>query len=262
MIDLENLMKMEMEKKKEEVKIPVSKLYPFNNLLTLDLSQYNSKQKFVPSNLEYFQESNLNKIKEDILYSGIPPELLLKVNPSNLKNYLHYVNFYQDFDSENFSDSQNLRNEYLENWIQNINLKNIRGKTITNIFDKENSGNVIQLSNLLLGSITMTIQKFLEKSQKEDLIKSLNSLLNSFQKNENKIKDIKFEMYAAIEENLSILITLIFYKFKNENEERAFYLLKVLSILEYFKSQRILFQILEYLEDEKGDYQQFENIFI
>ena len=261
MIDLENLMKMEMEKKKEEVKIPVSKLYPFNNLLTLDLSQYNSKQKFVPSNLEYFQESNLNKIKEDILYSGIPPELLLKVNPSNLKNYLHYVNFYQDFDSENFSDSQNLRNEYLENWIQNINLKNIRGKTITNIFDKENSGNVIQLSNLLLGSITMTIQKFLEKSQKEDLIKSLNSLLNSFQKNENKIKDIKFEMYAAIEENLSILITLIFYKFKNENEERAFYLLKVLSILEYFKSQRILFQILEYLEDEKGDYQQFENIF-
>ena len=89
MNDLENLMKMEMEKKKQEVKIPVSKLYPFNNLLTLNLSQYNSKQKFVPSNLEYFQESNLNKIKEDILYSGIPPELLLKVNPSNLKNYLH-----------------------------------------------------------------------------------------------------------------------------------------------------------------------------
>ena len=137
MNDLENLMKMEMEKKKQEVKIPVSKLYPFNNLLTLNLSQYNSKQKFVPSNLEYFQESNLNKIKEDILYSGIPPELLLKVNPSNLKNYLHYVNFYQDFDSENFSDSQNLRNEYLDNWIQNINLKNIRGKTITNIFRKK-----------------------------------------------------------------------------------------------------------------------------
>ena len=37
MNDLENLMKMEMEKKKEEVKIPVSKINNINNLLKLYL---------------------------------------------------------------------------------------------------------------------------------------------------------------------------------------------------------------------------------
>ena len=117
MNDLEKLMNMEMEKKKEKGQIPVSKLKPFDKLISINLLlNENPKFKFKPSNLESFQEENLNKIKEDILYSGIQPELLSKVNPSNLKNYLNYVNFYQDFDSENFSDSQNIRNDYLNEW--------------------------------------------------------------------------------------------------------------------------------------------------
>ena len=262
MNDLERLMEIEKDKNKEKGQIPVSKLKPFDNLIGLNILSFdNPKFKFKSSNLESFQDANLNKIKEDILYSGIPPELLSKVNPSNLKNYLHYVNFYQDFDSENFSDSQNIRNDFLEDWEENINSGNIRGKTITNIFDEKENNGKKKNTNLLLGIITTTIHKLFEDNQKESLIEALNSLLNTFKSSEQQLKEISFEMYSAIEENLSILIFLIFTKFKNKNEERNSYLLKIFSILQFFKSQRILFQFLEYLIDEKGDYQQFENIF-
>ena len=262
MNDLEKLMEMEMDKKKEKGEIPVSKLKPFNNLIGLNILLFeNPKFKFKPSNLESFQEANLNKIKEDILYSGIPSELLSKVHPSNLKNYLHYVNIYQDFDSENFSDSQNIRNEFLKDWEEKINNGNIRGKTIANIFDEKENNGKSKNTNLLLGTITTTIHKLFIVNQKENLVEALDTLLNTFKSNEQKLKEISFEMYSAIEENLSILIFLIFNKFKNQNEERNSYLLKIFSILQFFKSQRILFQFLEYLIDEKGDYQQFENIF-
>ena len=255
-------MNMEMEKKKEKGQIPVSKLKPFDKLISINLLlNENPKFKFKPSNLESFQEENLNKIKEDILYSGIQPELLSKVNPSNLKNYLNYVNFYQDFDSENFSDSQNIRNDYLNEWEENINSGNIRGKTITNIFDEKENNENTQNVNLILGSITTTIHKIYEVNEKEKIIETLNILLNTFQSYEQKLKEIRFDMYFAIQESLSLLLFLIFDRFKNNNEERNIYLLKVFAILQFFKSQRILFQFLEYLIDEKGDYEQFENIF-
>ena len=220
--------------------------YPYSSLL------HPSKNKdisipFSETTLKDFNSANEELTKEELLFSSLSPELLKKLNCKKMKKYPRHIDFYNDFASTNFIDEQIVRNDFLTKWSKEVSPNDYRQMTIDGLLSKIKTNPTNQdFINIFLDEISTTIQTFFHETDKDKLINSIRNLKATITKNENNIKNFNFEILSAIEENLSILTDIISLRFKGD--DLALYIKEVITILSVFKSKKILFKLLSFLQ--------------
>ena len=249
MLDLAGLFKEEPEEKigsNPTIEATEIKKYPYSSLLnppkSADLSI-----PFPETTLKDFNFSNEERTKEDLLFSSLSPEILKKINCKKMKKYPRHIDFYRDFASTNFIDEQIYRNDFLTKWSKEVSPNDYRQMKIEGLLSKIKTCPTNQdFINIFLDEISTTIQTFFHETDKDKLINSIRNLNATITKNENNIKNFNFEILSAIEENLSILTDIISLRFKGD--DLALYIKEVITILSVFKSKKILFKLLSFLQ--------------
>ena len=220
--------------------------YPYSSLLHPSKSE-DISIPFSETTLKDFNSANEELTKEELLFSSLSPELLKKLNCKKMKKYPRHIDFYNDFASTNFIDEQIVRNDFLTRWSKEVSPNDYRQMTIDGLLSKIKTNPTNQdFINIFLDEISTTIQTFFHETDKEKLINSIRNLKATITKNENNIKNFNFEILSAIEENLSILTDIISLRFKGD--DLALYIKEVITILSVFKSKKILFKLLSFLQ--------------
>ena len=126
-----------------------------------------------------YEDIQILKRKEDLMYSALSPEILDKINYKNLKNFPRYTDFYEDFESSNFCDEQELRNESLKKYYNEKKTELHRPMKIENLLEnlKVNPAQK-EFTLLFVDKISYVIQLFFQEDNKDKLKNALTELEN------------------------------------------------------------------------------------
>jgi len=209
----------------------------FNNNVNINLFDKNNKSDLllIDYNLQQFNDENINKIKEDLLYYSLPPSILKKINPKNLKNFLISQNYYYFYFTEKFIKSQKILFSIIN---KKIIKKQNQIPNILNSLNKNNSDENCE-SNIIIN-----IRKFLyilltnkDEDNFNDILNKLDNLIKIF-KNEfkyNILNNLRLDIYKTIEEIILIFNLTLYNKYKNNNEKKIKIFEKIIKIIKYFK---------------------------
>ena len=205
-----------------------------------------------------FKRRNINKFKEDLLYYYSSPEILKKFKTSidEEKNY----DFYKDLDSENFIIEQKKRIETIMA-LPKLNLDSViktrKLSKYENIFciqpnsvnqrddyyennRRENKDEETKAKLISANSIRKKMDEIsnlcLNEKEETKILSQLRNLNENFKNNKIDIESLGFVHFQFIENNLVLLLTVIFQKFaQNKNSKNINdFILLCTDILKYF----------------------------
>ena len=221
-----------------------------------------SKKKF---SLIDFVKSNLNNLKEDLIYYFSSPESLSHFK-SSFEEEINYE-FHKDIDIQNFITIQKeifkiiILNSKLElNTIMKISkLSNFYSSLCskTSLIQKNNKINQ-KLNNANLIGIKLDEFSYLYSEQEineENIIKSLNELKGIFILNNIDMESLGFILFNFIEINLICVLKLIESKLISKKSIINFTSFSniCLDILKSFKSSKLFFYIIQFLKKYKDN---------
>jgi hypothetical protein len=231
--------------------------------LLLSLIPENERKKKENKNkisLYDFKKKNLIKLKKDILYYCLSPKSLL-----NFKSILDDQNnyeFYNDIDSENFMISQEERINIILSLKLNIdsfskksklsNYKNsfcAKASLIVNIY--QNNSKMVN-SNLIRIKMDEYSYKIINELDENKLFEYLKEIQDIFINNIIDMESIGLVQFNFIENSILLLLNLISNKF--EQSKHSKYLIEFpficIKILKYFKSSKLYFYIINYINQK------------
>ena len=251
-------------------KSTIAKSLPLEDSLALSFSRYllpfnHLKNKEEEENeriltLSKFKELKLNKVKEDMLYYCSPVDILSKLDTNNSEYLLQESDseFYNELSITSFLQRQNELIELMkeekkigkiEKYEKSNNLENIDNlsKSKHNL-EKEDLNRV----NELLKNIQKTMKLFMKEKNVDVLLKSLKDIFNNVDKLKINIELIGFDKFIIIENNLALLIGIIEKMFSKNEEELKKFIEEFIEILQYIKSNRLFFIIIQLLNKYKN----------
>ena len=208
------------------------------------------------TSLSKFKELNLNKVKEDMLYYCTPVEILSKLD-KNKGEYIYKdsdLEFYNDLSIKTFLQRQNELKDIFYN--DEVKIENIEKSKNFNEWkysfkDVENQSyyskdkDKLDEINNILKNIQKVIKIFLIEKDIDNLSNSLNEIISDLQKEKIEIKDLGYELYILLENNLIFLLGLIEKKFSKDEEIMGKFIGAFIDMINYIKSNRLFFKIIQ-----------------
>ena len=204
-----------------------------------------------------FKKNNLINLEEDILYYCSSPKSLLNFK-SILDDQKKYE-FYNDIDSENFMISQEERIDIIlslklnkDSFSKKSKLSNYKNSFCAKAslieYTYQNNSKMVN-SNLIRTKMDEYSYKIINELDENKLFEYLKEIQDIFINNIIDMESIGLVQFNFIENNILLLLNLISNKF--EQSKHSKYLIEFLficiKILKYFKSSKLFFYIIKYI---------------
>jgi len=240
------------------------------DILTLEIlllslipkNEANKKENKNKLSLYDFKKNNLIKLEEDILYYCLSPRSLLNFKSilDDQKNY----EFYNDIDSETFMSSQEERINIILSlklnecsYSKKSKLSNYKNSFCANASLIENTyenNSKIVNSNLIRTKMDEYSYKIINELDENKLFEYLKEIQEIFINNIIDMESIGLVQFNFIENNILLLLNLILNKFEQSKDSK--YLKEFpficIKILKYFKSSKLYFYIIKYINQNIG----------
>ena len=225
-------------------------------------NEANKKENKNKLSLYDFKKNNLIKLEEDILYYCLSPRSLLNFKSilDDQKNY----EFYNDIDSETFMSSQEERINIILSlklnecsYSKKSKLSNYKNSFCANASLIENTyenNSKIVNSNLIRTKLDEYSYKIINELDENKLFEYLKEIQEIFINNIIDMESIGLVQFNFIENNILLLLNLILNKFEQSKDSK--YLKEFpficIKILKYFKSSKLYFYIIKYINQNIG----------
>ena len=220
---------------------------------------YEEKEKTNKLTLNDFKEENINKLKEDILYYYLSPKALLNYK-QNSDNEERNYEFYKNLDYENFMSNQKeseniflsasksklfLKQKKLSNYNNSLCAK---GSIISNI--KINETKMVN-SNIIKNKLEECIKIVLKTKDENKILANLYELKEVLKKNKVEMKSLGLIHFNYIENNLDILLNIIFGIIEKKKDKIVLrtFICTCINILSFFQSSKLFYFIIEFLKN-------------
>ena len=211
--------------------------------------------------LSQFKAKNIELLKEELLYYYLSPENLVDFTYNIVDNEKNY-DFYKNIDCENFLSAQKKREKiFLSTSKSNLSIKqkklsNYNDSLCAKIsFTQNNKINTTNMknSNLIKKKLEEYTLILLKEKEENKILSYLNEIKDIFKKSNIDMESLGLIHFNYIENNLNILLNIIIGKIEKKADKQIFTLFieSCLTILAYFKSSKLFYFIIEFIQNHK-----------